>query len=138
MNDDLKVVFDFWYLMHGKESKKTRLYVWRAFQKVVYLSCNLKIYEDIRYQDDFDILNRLKFVLISQYLRQFRRYKNNRPHFENLKTRRFRYWMFKLEYRKSCVHEKFPRVTPGPSATRCPNKRGNWETTRKSSLISDI
>ena len=36
--------------MHGEESKKTRLYVWQAFHKVVYiyLSYILKIDETIR------------------------------------------------------------------------------------------
>ena len=37
----------FGYLMHGKESIKMRLYVLRAFHKVVYRSCVLIIDEDI-------------------------------------------------------------------------------------------
>ena len=36
---------------------------------------------------NFDILNKLKFLQTLQYLCQFWRYKNGRPHFENLKTR---------------------------------------------------
>ena len=59
--------------------------------KVVYLSRVLKIDIDIRYRDNFDLLNKLKFVQILQYIRQFWRYKNGKPHFENLKTRRFRF-----------------------------------------------
>ena len=78
-----------------RKYKNEAVYVLRAFHKVVYPSRVLKIYEDIRYQNIkikyFDLLYKLKFVLILQYLRQFRRYKNGRPHFENLKTRRFRY-----------------------------------------------
>ena len=49
LRDDLKVVFDFWYLMHGKDRVKTRLYVVRTFYKVVYLSCVIKIDEDISF-----------------------------------------------------------------------------------------
>ena len=50
-----------------------------------------KIDEEIRYLDNFDLLNKLKFVQVSQYLCQFRSNKNGRPHFEKLKTRRFQY-----------------------------------------------
>ena len=53
LRDDLKVVFDFWYLLHGKRVKKTKLYVWRAFHKLVYISCILNIDEDIRKVDHF-------------------------------------------------------------------------------------
>ena len=51
MLDDFKVVVDFWYKMHGKESIRTRLYVWRAFHKVVefFISHVLKIDDIIRY-----------------------------------------------------------------------------------------
>ena len=35
------------------------------------LSCFLKMYEDIGYLDKFDLLNKLKFVQILQYLHQF-------------------------------------------------------------------
>ena len=49
-----------------------------------------------------DLLNKLKFE-ITQYLRQFGRYKNDRPNFKNLKTGRFRYEMFKLEYYNNYV-----------------------------------
>ena len=52
--------------MHGKESKK-RLHVWQAFQKVANLSCDLKINGDTKYWDNFDLLNKLKYVQISQY-----------------------------------------------------------------------
>ena len=58
-----KVVFDFWYLFHGKESIKMRLYVLQAF------------HEDFRYSDDFELLNQLKFVQILQYLCHHWRYK---------------------------------------------------------------
>ena len=56
-----------------------------------HLSYILKIEETIRYEDNFDVLKRLKFVHIWKFLRQFRKYKNGRPRFENLKTERFRY-----------------------------------------------
>jgi len=46
----------------------------------------LKKNEDSRYQDNFNLLNKLKFVKILQYLRQFCICKNGIPHFENLKT----------------------------------------------------
>ena len=54
--------------------------------KVVYLSRVLKIDIDIKYWDNFDLLNKLKYVQILHYLRQFWRYKNGKPHFENLKA----------------------------------------------------
>ena len=52
--------------MHGTKVKK-RLHVWEAFHKVAYLSCDLKINGDTKYWDNFDLLNKLKYVQISQY-----------------------------------------------------------------------
>ena len=57
--------------MHDKESIKMKLDVIRAFHKMVYLSRVLKIDEDIRYLDNFDLLNKMKFEPNFQYLRQF-------------------------------------------------------------------
>ena len=68
---DLKVVFDIWDFMHGKENVKMRLYVWRAF----HLS---SIDEDIRYWDNFDFSNNWNVYEFSK----FWRYKKGRPYFE--------------------------------------------------------
>ncbi len=66
----------------------------------------LKYFLDIlRHLANFDLLNKLKFHTLLN-LHQFWRFKNGRPHFENLKIRCFRYKMFKLEYCKNCVDEK--------------------------------
>ena len=52
--------------MTRKVKKKTKLYVWRDFLQLVNLSCILKIDDDIRYRDNFDLFYKLKFVQIMQ------------------------------------------------------------------------
>ena len=62
-----------------RKFKPKRLYIGRDFHKVVcsivvYLLCFLKIEKDIMVlSDNFDLLNKLKFLQIFQYLRQFSR-----------------------------------------------------------------
>ena len=48
--------------MNGKESKKKRGCT--SDELFIKVSCVLKIDEDIRYQGNFDLLNKLKFVQI--------------------------------------------------------------------------
>ena len=45
-------------------------------------------------------------VQILQYIRQFWRYKNGRPHFENIKIRHFQCQMFQLVFCNNCFHKK--------------------------------
>ena len=70
----------------------------------------------------------------SAIFRQFWRYKSG---FENLKTRRLRHLMFKLEYSNNCCHEKnaawivneFPCLLGHPVAKNCIGISSNKKST---------
>jgi len=78
----------------------------RAFQKVVYVSCILQIDEEFNiktiliYQKNLDLY---KFCNISVNFEDTKNY-------ENLITRLFQYYMYRIEYCNNCVLEKLPHL----------------------------